>query len=96
MKPKQPELFEVKSDIRIQKMRNFIRQQLSDKPFWFPTARSISEIGKKFDVVGSAPLKIFEKIAIEYCECLESADKKGNQAKIEFYKNRLQNQQEKL
>ena len=94
----QLELFEIEKDNRIACMRNYIRFQIANNRFWFPTAKQLVEICDKFRIAGSQSLESFEEEAEKYCSYLEQAietnyidDETENtyMTIVKFYKNRL-------
>jgi len=92
----QLQLFEMEKDNRVEQLRNFIRKQLVNNRFWFPTARQIVEIGDNFGVTGSKPWKIFVEEANHYCYRLGELEDHVDEDEAEeysdivtFYRKRL-------
>ena len=58
----QMELFDLKDDLRVALLRDFIFTKLVEDPKWNPSAIELVEIGDKFKVVGRKPLNILEEL----------------------------------
>ncbi len=62
MKLTQIELFDIQTDDRMTKLRNWMWNQLCFNPSWYPNIKQIQEIANEFKVIDGRVFEVYKEI----------------------------------